>query len=155
MVPDITMGNGNEYVNTGNGTDVIVLGSGNENIQTGNGKDYVSAGNGADLVVGGLGQHTIQLGNGNLIDGSATVVNAGDSLRQILSDWNASSSTSVDTRLSNYPKTLSSLGFYGGYTPFSDSYLWAPPGSTPYRPGLTRILSDQRRIDPSKATLEP
>jgi hypothetical protein len=25
--------------------------------------------------------------------------------------------------LSNYPKTLSSPGFYGGYTPFSDSYL--------------------------------
>ena len=25
--------------------------------------------------------------------------------------------------VSNYPKTLSSPGFYGGYTPFSDSYL--------------------------------
>ena len=25
-------------------------------------------------------------------------------------------------RVSNYPKTLSSPGFYGGYTPFSDSY---------------------------------
>ncbi len=25
--------------------------------------------------------------------------------------------------LSNYPKTLSSPGFYGGYTPFSDNYL--------------------------------
>ncbi len=25
-------------------------------------------------------------------------------------------------RLSNYPKTLSSPGFYGSYTPFSDSY---------------------------------
>ena len=24
--------------------------------------------------------------------------------------------------ISNYPKTLSSPGFYGGYTPFSDSY---------------------------------
>ena len=24
---------------------------------------------------------------------------------------------------SNYPKTISSPGFYGGYTPFSDSYL--------------------------------
>ena len=70
-------------------------------IVEGNGNDYVSAGNGPDLVVGGLGQHTIQLGNGNdiLIDGSATVVNSGDSLRQILSDWNISPSTSVDTRL--------------------------------------------------------
>ena len=70
-------------------------------IVEGNGNDYVSAGNGSDLVVGGLGRHTIQLGNGNdiLIDGSATVVNSGDSLRQILSDWNASPSASVNTRL--------------------------------------------------------
>jgi Ca2+-binding RTX toxin-like protein len=70
-------------------------------IVEGNGNDYVAAGNGADLVVGGLGQHTIQLGTGNdiLIDGSATVVNAVDSFRQILSAWNVSSSTSVDTRL--------------------------------------------------------
>ena len=29
----------------------------------------------------------------------------------------------VPVILSNYPKTLSSPGFYGGYTPFSDSYL--------------------------------
>ena len=28
----------------------------------------------------------------------------------------------LDSYLSNYPKTLSSPGFYGGYTPFSDSY---------------------------------
>ena len=88
----VTVGNGNDYVQLGNGSDVIVEGNGN---------DYVSAGNGSDLVVGGLGQHIIQLGNGNdiLIDGSATVVNPGDSLRQILSDWNASSSASVNTRL--------------------------------------------------------
>ncbi len=29
---------------------------------------------------------------------------------------------SLTALLSNYPKTLSSPGFYGGYTPFSDSY---------------------------------
>jgi hypothetical protein len=28
----------------------------------------------------------------------------------------------LQVRVSNYPKTLSSTGFYGGYTPFSDSY---------------------------------
>jgi Ca2+-binding RTX toxin-like protein len=72
-----------------------------EVVVEGNGNDYISARNGADLVVGGLGQHTIQLGNGNdiLIDGLATVVNTGDSLRQIVSDWNASPSASVNTRL--------------------------------------------------------
>ena len=34
---------------------------------------------------------------------------------------------------SNYPKTLSSPAFYGGYTPFSDSYLRSPSraSSTP------------------------
>ena len=86
----MTVGNGNDNVQLGNGSDVIVEGNGN---------DYVSAGNGPDLVVGGLGQHTIQLGNGNdiLIDGSATVVNPGDSLRQILSDWNLVAT--IDSRL--------------------------------------------------------
>jgi Ca2+-binding RTX toxin-like protein len=83
------------------GNDNVQFGAGNDTVPLDDGNDNVSAGNGSDLVVGGLGQHTIQLGNGNdiLIDGSATVVNAGDSLRQILSDWNASSSASVDTRL--------------------------------------------------------
>jgi hypothetical protein len=50
----------------------------------------VSAGNGANLVVG-LGPHTTVLGNGNniLIDGSATIVNPGDSFAQILRAWAA------------------------------------------------------------------
>ena len=42
-------------------------------------------------------------------------------------------------RLSNYPKTLSSPGLYGGYTPFSDSYLVvmdASQGFSRRRPGL-------------------
>jgi mucin-19 len=98
---NLQLGNGNDNVTVGNGNDKVSAGNGSDVIVEGNGNDYVSAGNGADLVVGGLGQHTILLGNGNdiLIDGSATVVKPGDSLRQILSDWNASSSASVDTRL--------------------------------------------------------
>ena len=106
----VTVGNGNDNVQLGDGNDNVMVGNGNDNVSAGNGSDVivegngndnVSAGNGSDLVVGGLGQHNIRLGNGNdiLIDGSATVVNSGDSLRQILSDWNASSSASVDTRL--------------------------------------------------------
>ena len=106
---NVTLGDGNDYVSAGDGIDNVTVGNGNDNIQLGNGSDviiegngndYVSAGNGANLVVAGLGQHTVQLGNGNdiLIDGSATVVNSGDSFRQILSDWNSSSSTSVDTQ---------------------------------------------------------
>ena len=106
----VTLGNGNDSVSAGSGNDNVTVGNGNDTIQLGNGSDVivegngnddVSAGNGSDLVVGGLGQHTIQLGNGNdiLIDGSATVVNSGDSFRQILSDWNSSSSASVDTRI--------------------------------------------------------
>jgi hypothetical protein len=97
----VSAGNGTDNVTTGNGNDTIQLGNGSDVIIEGNGNDFVSAGDGADLVVAGLGQHTVQLGNGNdiLIDGSATVVNSGDSFRQILSDWNSSSSASVDTRI--------------------------------------------------------
>jgi Ca2+-binding RTX toxin-like protein len=95
--PRITAGkrgsdNGNDNVQLGNGFGVIVEGNGNE---------HVSAGKGADLDFAGLGRHTIQLGNGHdiLIDGSATVVNLGDSLRQILSDRNADPLNFVDKRL--------------------------------------------------------
>jgi hypothetical protein len=89
------------YFSLGNGNDIVRLGDGSDVVVEGNGNDYVSAGNGSDLIVAGLGQHSIQLGNGNdiLIDGSATVVNFGDSLRQVLSDWNANPLTSVNKRL--------------------------------------------------------
>ena len=106
----VTAGNGNDYITAGDGNNNVTVGNGNDNIRLGNGSDvivegngddYVSAGNGSDLVVTGLGQHTIQLGSGNdiLIDGSASVVNSGDLLLQIVSDWNASPSASVNTRL--------------------------------------------------------
>jgi CSLREA domain-containing protein len=97
----VSAGDGDDNVTVGNGNDVITLGNGSNVIVEGNGNDHVSAGNGADLVVAGLGQHTVLLGNGNniLIDGAATVVRSGDSLRQIVTDWNASASTSVNTRL--------------------------------------------------------
>ena len=39
-----------------------------------------------------------------------------------LAIWNIGKDVERVARLSNYPKTLSSPGFYGGYTPFSDSY---------------------------------
>ena len=98
---EVSAGNGNDNVTVGNGNDLISLGNGSDVIVEGNGNDSASAGNGSDLVVAGLGQHTILLGNGNdiLIDGSATVVYSGDSLRQILTAWNANQSTSVNTRL--------------------------------------------------------
>jgi Bacterial Ig-like domain (group 3)/PKD domain/Bacterial pre-peptidase C-terminal domain/RTX calcium-binding nonapeptide repeat (4 copies) len=106
----VTLGNGNDSVQAGAGNNTITLGNGNDSVQLGNGDnvvvegsgtDSVSAGNGANLVVGGTGQHTIQLGNGNniLIDGSATVVQANDSFRKILTDWKSSASTSVNTRI--------------------------------------------------------
>ena len=109
----IWAGGGNNTVTVGNGNDTTQLGDGSNVIVEGNGNDSVQAGNGANLVVGGLGRHTIQLGNGNniLIDGSATVVNTGDSLRKILNDWNASPTALVNQRLkvvynSTYPNSL-------------------------------------------------
>ena len=113
---DVSAESGNDTVTVGNGNDTVQLGNGSNVIVEGNGNDYVSAGNGADLVVAGLGQHTVQLGNGNdiLIDGSATVVNPGDSFRQILSDWDASSSTSVNTRLNVVYNTVHPNSLWAG-----------------------------------------
>ena len=47
--------------------------------------------------------------------------------------------------VSNYPKTLSSAGFYGGYTPFSDSYLGSAVLST---------AMDERGLDPCEVAFE-
>ena len=87
---NVTLGNGNNNVTLGNGNNNVALGNGSNVVIEGTGNNNVTLGNGANLAVGGLGQHTITAGNGNniLIDGSATVVNGGNSFRQILSDWN-------------------------------------------------------------------
>ena len=57
--------------------------------------------NGSNLVPGSLGEHAIQLGNGKdiFIDGSVTLTQSADTLRQVWSDWKASGSTAVDRRL--------------------------------------------------------
>ena len=94
----VTLGNGNDTVLLGNGTNTVTLGSGNDVVQlgngnnvvvTGNGTDTIQAGNGDNLIAAGLGQHTVQVGNGSniLIDGTVTLTQSGDSLRQVLSDW--------------------------------------------------------------------
>ena len=100
----MTAGNGNNSISAGNGDNVIVAGSGNNTIH---------AGSGDNLIVGGLGKHTISVGNGNniLIDGSVTLTQPNDSLRQVLVDWKANSSTAVSQRLkvtynTSHPNTL-------------------------------------------------
>jgi Ca2+-binding RTX toxin-like protein len=121
----VTLGDGNHHVLAGDG-------KGNDHVLLGNGSDVIVAGNGADLVVGGLGEHTILVGNGNdiLIDGSATVVDPGDSFRQILSDWNSSSPASVDTRLKVVYNTTDRYVARSGDRTF---FTWGTTGSKPIR----------------------
>lgn len=94
----VTLGNGNDNVQLGDGSNRVTLGNGNDNVQVGNGdnlivagdgNDNLQAGNGNNLIVGGLGQHTIQVGDGRniLIDGSVRLTQASDSLAQLLADW--------------------------------------------------------------------
>ncbi len=96
----VTVGNGNDNVQLGNGNNTVTLGDGNDNIQVGNGNnvvvegnghDQVQAGNGNNLIVAGLGHHNVQVGNGSniLIDGNVMLTNSADSLRQVLDDWTA------------------------------------------------------------------
>jgi hypothetical protein len=110
----ISAGNGNDNVQAGGGNITVALGNGNDNVQlgngnnvvvTGNGHDNIQAGNGDNLIVAGLGQHNVQVGNGSniLIDGSVTLTNSNDSLRQVLNDWmslGASDAASIRSRLS-------------------------------------------------------
>jgi Ca2+-binding RTX toxin-like protein len=112
----VSAGNGNNTINVGNGNDTIFLGNADNIVVEGNGTDSVTAGNGSNLVVGGLGQHSIQLGAGNniLIDGSATFTQTGDSLRQVLSDWKASSAAAVNTRLQVTYNTVHPNSLFAG-----------------------------------------
>ena len=103
----VTLGNGNDNIHLGDGNNTLTVGNGNDNINVGNGanvvvegngSDNVSVGNGANLIVAGTGQHNVNAGNGNniLIDGSVTLTQAGDSLRQVLTDW-ATQDAAVNT----------------------------------------------------------
>jgi hypothetical protein len=85
----VQLGNGNNTVTLGNGNDTVLLGNGNNVVVIGNGTDTIQAGNGDNLIAAGLGQHTVLVGNGSniLIDGTVTLTQNGDSLRQVLSDW--------------------------------------------------------------------
>jgi Ca2+-binding RTX toxin-like protein len=127
----VLAGDGNNTVTVGDGNDTVLLANGDNVVVEGNGNDYVLAGNGANLVVGGLGRHTIMLGNGNniLIDGSAAVVNQGDSLRQILSDWKSSPKAAVSSRLkitynTSHPNYLST-GSGRNWFFYTDSKTWS------------------------------
>jgi Ca2+-binding RTX toxin-like protein len=85
----VLLGNGANTVTLGNGNDTVLLGNGNNVVVTGNGTDTILAGNGNNLIAAGLGQHTVLVGNGSniLIDGTVTLTQSGDSLRQVLTDW--------------------------------------------------------------------
>ena len=69
--------------------DFVQVGDGNNVIVTGDANTTITAGSGNNLIAVGLGQHAVQAGNGNniLIDGSVTLTNNSDSLRQVLADW--------------------------------------------------------------------
>jgi uncharacterized repeat protein (TIGR03803 family) len=92
------LGNGNNTVTLGHGSDTVQLGNGNNVVVTGNGTDTIQAGNGDNLIAAGLGQHTVQVGNGSniLIDGTVTLTQSGDSLRQVLTDWISYGATTAD-----------------------------------------------------------
>gem|GEM_PF-2757821 len=85
----VAAGNGNNTIALGNGNDITRVGKGNNVIVEGNGNDGILAGNGDNLIVAGLGKHTVIAGNGSniLIDGSVQLTQSGDSLRQVLDDW--------------------------------------------------------------------
>jgi Ca2+-binding RTX toxin-like protein len=116
----VNAGAGADYVKGGGGSDVIFGGDGDDTINAAAGDDTVDAGAGNDTVTGGLGRDllwggtgddTIQGGDGNdfligglgadslygqngfdiLVGGTVTVrESATDSLRQVLTDWDAS-----------------------------------------------------------------
>jgi hypothetical protein len=105
---NVQLGNGANTVTLGNGNDTALLGNGNNVVVTGNGTDTIQAGNGDNLIAAGLGQHTVQVGNGSniLIDGTVTLTQSGDSLRQVLSDWISYLPTPTQANIANIRSRL-------------------------------------------------
>jgi Ca2+-binding RTX toxin-like protein len=118
----VTAGSGNDTIQLGDGSNVVVEGYGN---------DTVASCNGNNLIVGGLGRHAITVSKGTiiLIDGSATIVNPGDSYRRILNDWvanpTASNRAAIRSRLTvNYnAKYTNTLAAGSGL----DWFFYQPP----------------------------
>lgn len=61
----ILAGSGNDFVAGGGGNDTIDLGSGNNVAHGGSGNDYISANEGDDIISGGSGDDQIYAGDGN------------------------------------------------------------------------------------------
>ncbi|OYV65314.1 MAG: hypothetical protein B7X07_03495, partial [Actinobacteria bacterium 21-64-8] len=111
----VSLGNGNDQVQLGDGSNTVTVGSGNDNIQAGDGNNVIVAGSGNDniqvgdgdnLIVGGTGRDIIHAGNGNniLIDGS--VLQSTDQLWAVLDQWIADiqagdAASAIATDLSN------------------------------------------------------
>jgi hypothetical protein len=104
----VLLGKGNNTITLGNGNDVVQLGSGNNVVVTGKGNNTIQAGNGDNLIAAGLGQHTVQVGNGSniLIDGTVTLTQSGDSLRQVLTDWISYLPTPTQANIANIRSRL-------------------------------------------------
>jgi hypothetical protein len=84
------------YVDAGNGNNVVILGESNDMVDVGDwantmmaGDDSIYAGKGDNRIVAALSRHIVQVGNGSnfLIDGSVQLTQSGDSLRQMLDDY--------------------------------------------------------------------
>jgi hypothetical protein len=85
----IAAGNGNNTVVAAGGTNRVKLGRGDNVVALGAGTNSVSVGDGDNLIAGGTGASSIRAGSGSniLVDGDVRLTRAGDTLRQVLSDW--------------------------------------------------------------------
>ncbi len=99
----VDAGNGNNVVTLGEANDMVYVGDWSNTVMTGDGNDSINAGKGDNRIVATLGRHTLQVGNGSnfLIDGSVQLTENGDSFRQVLDDWiaySAQTANVADTR---------------------------------------------------------
>ena len=65
----INPGDGDDYIEAGDGDDTVNMGNGNKHIEAGAGDDTVSVGKGASVVYGGTGNDVLTGGGGNTLYG--------------------------------------------------------------------------------------
>ena len=117
-------GDGNDYLASGSGDDVLLGEDGNDLLLGGAGDDILIGGDGSDILYGGAGEDILITGSTAYdVDDEALVEGFDDALLSILDEW--ASDGSYEERLTNLQEGGGENGLYvlNETTLFSDEYM--------------------------------
>ena len=120
---DITVGDGDNHIQTGNANDVVITGDGDNTIKTGGGNDVVQTGAGDDTIIGGSGNGDDVYDAGG---GSNTVIYS-SAINSITVDLNLADRSALSVRGADgagpNPDTIGALLTAANHVPPYDPHM--------------------------------